>query len=247
MKKLMLVFMAFVAMLLFLVIPTGAQETDDVLDSNAVMPPPELRSWTPFEKQFQLYVGFDGNAMDTAPRIDILHEDQSWPFYMEKIGDTLYLFIVPPQYSLTVRSTVDGLEDEFPFVVWAGTQRAIYWFSYDHGTLVVDTMQSAPFITTIPLKPLSPDILTLQLQGTGKNAKVIASVLEELGDQVKLVQLDGGYYDKIWGHVTPSVVRRWKLNETTFGTLLALQYTEGSRDSVVKILRKYSGGNYAIH
>lgn len=242
MKRLLLLVLALFATVLLAGSPVVAQtdvDFDFEYDTTEVMPPPELRSWVPFAEQFQLYVGFDGNTADSTPRIDILCEKKSWPYYLEKLGDTVYIFIVPPSYVLNARSAVTGLENEFPFVVWAGTQRATYWFSYDNGSIKIDTLYSAPFITTIQLKPLPGDIRTLQLKGTNKNAKVIGELLEELGGLAELTQLEDGYYDKVWGHVSRSVVRRWKLNETTFGTLLAFRCAETSCESVDAILQKY--------
>lgn len=206
----------------------------------SVKPPPDLRNWTPEKNQkFQLYVNFDRNAGDSLPRIDIFGDGGSWPFALEKLGDTFYVFIVPPGYSLKTRSTINGLEKECPFVVWAGTERAIYWFSYDSAKVLLDTIQPASFISTVPLQQLPGNTLTLQLQGTNKNAKTITSLLAEIGKQATLIQLKDGFYQNTWFRISQSIVRRWKVNETKIGTFLAFQCVEGSLNAVSQILEKY--------
>lgn len=242
-----------------------AQEVRDVDDSmslafpsslyrnhHPVQPPKDLRDWTPSKgMQFQLYINFTGVPGDTTPRIDILKENLSWPYLAEKLGDTVYFFIAPPGYSVTLQSRVDSLETEFPIVIWAGTERAIFWFSYESGKVVLDTtVQPASFISTLPLRSLDTNILVLQLSGKNRNAKIIRDLLKELGDQATLTQLDDGFYHNVWFRVSKTVVQNWKTNETKDGTLLALKCKEGARDSVALILKKYQnpkGSNYAAH
>ncbi|MFA5052354.1 MAG: hypothetical protein WC544_04845 [Patescibacteria group bacterium] len=247
MKRVMLLCMAFISAVLFTYSSVSAQQDiDDGPEDNyrEVLPPPDLRNWTPQDGQFQLYVNFDGAAGDKTPRIDILSDKgESCLFWMEKLGDTLYVFILPPQHalndSMSVRNAVDGLDEEFPFVVWAGTKRASYWFSYDSSQVVLDTLKAASFITITALRELPADILTLQLEGKNKNAKIIRTLVKELGNQAKLVQLDEGFYRNYWFRVHKTVVQNWKTNETKTGTLLAFECAPGSRDSVAQILEKY--------
>lgn len=246
------------------VVPVSAQNRCDVDDTSSAhvrayvleanlsvhvaLPPPDLRNWTPEKEQFRLYVNLDGNSGDTVPRLDILDDKNlDWPFLMERIGDTVYVFIAPPGYMLNHQSRIDGLDTEFPFVVWAGTQRAIFWFSYDSAAVALDTIQSASFITTVQFKPLPDNIVTLQLLGTNRNAKRIKSLLTELGDKASLIQLEDGFYWNLWLRVRKSIVRRWKVNETPVGTFLALRYAAGEYEAVERILQKYRGGDHSNH
>ena len=214
--------------------------------THVIQPPPELRAWTPAANQFQLYVNFDGASGDTLPHIDILNDRASWPFLMEKLGDTVYLFITPPGYQLKARSKLDSLDAEFPVVVWAGTERAVYWFSYDSGQVTLDTLQPAPFITTVEVRPLPDNVLTLQLVGKNKHAKTIRNILSAVGDRATIVRLPEGYYQNVWYRVLESVVQRYETNETQVGTLVALQCVDGAREAVAQILKDY-GEAYATH
>jgi hypothetical protein len=230
-----------VSLLLAAAVSYAQDDLDEEMNASGkryVQPPPDLRNWTPDARQFQLYINFDGSIVDTSPRIDILSENSSWPFMMKTIGDTLYIFIAPPRYVLKTRDTV-GLSSEFPFVVWAGSQRATYWFSYDSGTVTLDTLVPAPFVVAVALKPLPDNVVTLQLKGAGKNAKILRQILKEIGDQANLIQLEDGFYKNIWLRVAKSIVQRWKVNETQTGTLLVFQCAEGAREAVERILRKY--------
>jgi len=247
MKSVISICMAIFSVVLFTCFPVNAQpDIDDGSEDNyqEVLPPPDLRNWTPQDRQFQLYVNFDGAAGDRTPRFDILSDKgASCLFWMEKLDDTLYIFILPPQHvlndSTSVRNTVNGLDEEFPFVVWAGTRRASYWFSYDSSQVVIDTLKTASFITTVSLQELSADIMTLQLEGKNKNAKIIRSLVKELGGQAELVQLDEGFYRNYWFRVRKTVVQNWKTNETKIGTLLAFECAPGLRDFVAQVLEKY--------
>ena len=145
--------------------------------------------WTPDDGMLRLYVNFDGRSGDTLPRIDILCEDGSWPFSMQYLRDTVFLFVVPPGCELTERSTLNNLPDEFPFVVCAGTKRAVYWFSYDAGKVEIDILQPASFITTILVKPFPPDVMYLLLPGSGKHAKTIKKIVRCLKDMATLYTL----------------------------------------------------------
>jgi hypothetical protein len=174
--------------------------------------------WTPDDSLLQLYINFDGRSNDTLPRIDILDENGSWPFSMQHLGDTVFLFVVPPGCELTERSTLDNLPDEFALVVWAGTKRAVYWFSYDAGKVEIDTLQPASFITTTLVKPFPPDVMYLLLPGSGQHAKTIKEIVQRLKGMAELIQLDDGFYQSIWCFVDRTTIRRWKLNETAAGT-----------------------------
>jgi hypothetical protein len=215
-----------------------------------VIPPPELRDWTPSSNQFLLYVNFDGQPTDslTLPKIDILNDrHESCIFWMEKLGDTLYLFIVPPDYALHdsrhVRNTVDSLGWEFPLVVWAGTQRATYWLSHDGGNVVLEAVQLAAFVSPLQLKDLPADVLTLQLEGKNRNASIIRSLVKQLDGHAELIQLVEGFYRNVWFKVNKTVVQKWKTNETKSGTFLAFRCAEGHRDAASQILQKYRGSD----
>lgn len=241
-----------VVLLLFIwVIPGVSQDMIDVdsgstagMDLFPVQLPPELRNWTPKKEQFQLYINFDGKPENSdLPRIDIMSDNVSWPFRMSKIGDTIRILIIPPGYKLKdaikIRDTVRGLDKEFPFVVLAGAERAVYWFSNDSGKVTIDEIQPASFIATIPLRELPDDVLTLQLQRTNDNAKKIRELEKELGDLASLVQLDDGFYQNIWLRVSKIRIQRWKTNETQIGTYLAWKCVPESLDVVAQILEKY--------
>ncbi|MDF1544698.1 MAG: hypothetical protein P1R58_06300 [bacterium] len=212
----------------------------------AIVPPAEWQHWTPDDMMFQLYVNTDSRQVDdTVPRIDIMTEKGSWPFSMQYLGDTVYLFVVPPGFELTERSALDSLPDEFPFVIWAGTERAVYWFSYDAGELEIDQLQPALFISPMPVKPLPPDIVHLQLPGSGNHAKTIKQTVNKLKSVAQLIQLDEGFYETIWYHVTKTTIRTWKLNEVAFGTkdvaaLLVFRLNEpGCREQAEHILNEF--------
>ena len=250
--QLMLTLLVMVLLADDLVIAQEAANDDLELQTiDEVGPPPGLRDWKPFDNQFRLYVNSDGAAGDSLPRVDILNDkDESWPFWMEHIGETLYVFILPPKCTLedsvVVRNRVDGLEDEFPFVVWAGTKRVLYWFSYSFGEADIDTtLDQASFIAIVPIREIPNDILTLQLEGKNRNAKIIRSLLKVLGDHAKLVQLEEGFYRDVWFKVRKTVVQNFKTNETKTGTFLALKCQPDSREAVSQVLEKYQRGDYS--
>jgi hypothetical protein len=219
---------------------------DPAFEAYDVIPPPGIRDWTPSDDQFELYVNAIDVAGEMVPQIDILDDkQQSHMFWMEKHGDTLYLFILPPGYapddSLAVRNTVNGLDYEFPFVVWAGTRRATFWFSYESGNITLDTLQPAPFITIVSLLDIPADVETLQLEGKNKNAKIVRTLEKELRGLAELIQLDEGFYRNVWFKVNKTIVQRWKTNETKTGTFLAFRCEDGQIDSVAQILEMYRG------
>lgn len=254
MKTFLLAMMAMCVVVLARSPVIAQEEVNDDAESKTteVLPPPEIRDWTPLDNQFQLYVNFDGEVGDRLPRIDILNDKQeSCLFWMEKLGDTLYIFILPPGYTLKdsvrVRNRVDGLDDEFPFTVMAGTKRAAYWFSHDSGQVVLDTLQSEPFITVVALHELPANVLTLQLEGKNKNAKAVRELVKELKGQAELIQLDEGFYRNIWFKVKKTVVQNFKTNETKTGTFLAFKCADGQVESVSNVLQKYRGEYAAAH
>lgn len=207
----------------------------------AVKPPPDLRDWEPSkDMKFQLYVNFDG-INDTIPKIDIMLENVSWPYYMDKLGDTVYLFIAPPGYSLKVQGRIDHLESEFPIVIMAGEKRRVhFWFSYENNKVFIDTSNAHDsFISVLAVRPLPDQTLTLQLKGRNVNAKVIRPLLKELGDQAKLVQIQEGFYENVWPRVIKTIVQNWKTNETQIGTFLVFSCSAEFRDAVSLILEKY--------
>jgi|GEM_PF-4613317 hypothetical protein len=249
MKILKTAFMTITVAAMLVWAPVFAQEEidkDPKFRTSEVMPPPDVRDWTPFDQQFMLYVNFNGQPTDslTPPWIDILDDKQeSCLFWMEKLGDTLYIFIVPPSHvlcdSVRMRNSIDGLECEFPLVVWAGTRRATFWLSYDSGQVILETLQPSDFITTVSLKELPNNVLTLQLEGKNKNAKVLRTLVKELKGQAELIQLDDGFYRNIWFHMRKAVVQRFQTNETRTGTFLAFRCNEGVHDAVARALAKY--------
>lgn len=229
-----------------LLIAQDVPDGDPAFESYDIIPPADIRGWTPSDEQFELYVNSIDIAGDMVPQIDVLDDQQqSHMFRMEKPGDTLYLSILPPDYtpddSLSVRNTVSGLDCEFPLVVWAGTRRATFWFSYESGNITLDTLQPAPFITTVSLLELPADVETLQLEGKNKNAKIVRTLEKELRGLAELIQLDEGFYRNVWFKVNKTIVQRWKTNETETGTFLAFRCEDGQIDSVAQILEMYRG------
>ncbi|MFH2050513.1 MAG: hypothetical protein ABIJ12_13840 [bacterium] len=210
-----------------------------------VLPPPDLRNWTPQDKQFQLYINSYAEDREKTPKIDILNEKgESCHFWMENHNDTVYLFIIQPGFelkeSISVRNRIDSLDQEFPLVVLAGTMRAVYWFSYDSATGVeIEPLKPASFIETIPLLELPTNVFTLQLEGNNNNARIMRQLLIELGNQAELIQLDKGFYRNYPFMVKQIVLQKWKTNETKTGTLLAFKYAAELRDVVEQTLEKY--------
>lgn len=205
----------------------------------SVAPPADWQNWTPAKEQFRLYINFDGSNHDTIPKIDIFDDNGSWPFNMQFRFDTLYLHIGPAKCSPAERSAVDRLPQAFPIVIQAGTERAIYWFSYDNGSINLGPLQPAGFISQVPLYQLPDNVRFVQFTGSLHNAKTIKQVLRDLDGLAEPVQLAAGFYEDIWLLVKKATIRRWPVNETATGTFLVLQCTEESQDTVTQILRKY--------
>lgn len=220
----------------WLVLPTavGAQtpERDSTQDSVIAE---HLRNWKPMRDEFRLYVNTDGNAADTVPKIDVLSDKGSSPFFMKRgETDTIYLYVIPPDVKLEQRSVIDRLPGEFPLVILAGTERATYWFSYEAGTFDIEPLTPKPFISLVPLQKMPDNVVCWQLQGSGNSAKAVKAILKALGDQVQLTQLKPGFYEGSWFYIRTTVVRTWNVNETSAGTLLALQVSDPAMRSTVE-------------
>jgi len=178
--------------------------------------PVEWEQWSPTKGMFHLYLNNDNNSIDTLPQIDILSERSSWPFGMQFIHDTLYLNIVPPGFAHE-RTAIDSLPLEFPMVIKAGKERAIYGYSYDRGKVVIDTsLLPASFINLMPIDTLASDIIYFQLPSSGNHAKTIRKVVKYLESEniAKLIQLEPGFYQGIWRYVSKTTIQRLKLNVT---------------------------------
>jgi hypothetical protein len=200
---------------------SNAQLLDVRIDSPAVATPPVGRpDWTAQAGQFRLYVNHDHQAGDTVPRIDILDKSGSWPFTMLYAHDTLYLHILPAGCTLSERSSIEHLPPEFPLVVYAGVQRALYRFSYIRGRTTLDPLAPADFLTTALVHPLPDNTVFLQLPPSNSNAGLIAGIVADVGERAELIQLDAGFYQSVWYYVKKTAIRRWKVNETADGVIL---------------------------
>jgi hypothetical protein len=235
----------FLLILLFAFTISGrlqAQDTDDMSSKPFVasaQPPEDIRHWTPKVNQFKLYVNVQRDDEKMTPQIDVLTDKGSWPFVMKRNGDTVYLYIVPPGYEMQERTVIDHLSNAFPLVVWAGTERAVYAFLFDSGKTMVTTLQPASFISLVEVQPLSKYILCWQLQGSGNSAAEVQRILKELGSQAKLIQLKKGFYQGVWLYLKEVNFRNWKANETSTGTMLALELVNPElRDTIRMQLRK---------
>lgn len=201
--------------------------------------------WMPDHGMFKLYLNTDCRTDDSLPRIDILCKDGSYPFSMQHISDTAFLTLMPPGVQLSERSTLEGLPEKFSLVIRAGTEQAVYTFSYDSGEVEINSLDSASFINVLQVQPLSPKIVYLSLPGTGNHAKTIKQVLTRLNDMASLVQMEDGYYRGIWRRVSQTTIRTWKLNEvgagtTDTGTLLFFELASpDNRAPVEMILDEY--------
>ena len=202
--------------------------------------------WTPDDGMFKLYINTDGRTCDTIAHIDILRKRKSWPFHKRQMGDTVFVFVAPPQSTFTGRSILANRPDDFPLVVQAGTRRAVYRISLRAGEIEVEGVQPAPFIGTAGVKPLPPDVAHLLLPGPDYHARTIKEVLKRLDGKAELIQLDEGFYESIWRFVSPTAVRRWKLNKTAAGeeqsgTLLPFRVKDSTLFSDVRdVLDQYS-------
>ena len=201
--------------------------------------------WTPDDGMLKLYINTDERSNDTLPQIDILNKKRSWPFSMQHLGDTVFVFVWPPQSTYTGRSTLANLPNEFPLVVRAGTQRAVYKYSYDAGKIEIEAVQPESFISPAPVKPFPPDVMHLLLPGSGYHARTIKDVVGRLKGTAELIQLEKGFYQDIWCYVSKTAVRRWDLNKTATGvehsgTLLAFLLTnEAESHDVQNIIDEY--------
>jgi len=214
-------------------------------DAGTSILPEGWDQWTPDDGMLQLYINTDSRSHDTLPRIDILNKNGSWPFSLKRLGDTVFIFVAPPGSISTMRLTLSNLPNEFPLVVWAGTQRAVYELSYDVGKVKIDIIQLASFITTTTVKPFPPDVMHLLLPGSGYHARTIKEVVGRLKGMAELIQLDDGFYQSIWCRVSRTMVRRWKMNKTATGiehsgTLLAFKVKDSALSADVNdILDEY--------
>ena len=194
---------------------TGTLDVDSTVAS--------WQHWTPRPSEFRLYINFDNSTCDSVPRIDILDFDASHPFLMCFANDTLHVHIAPPGETQTERSIVDGLPAEFPIVLTAGNNRAVFLLCYEAHQFALVPVDTAPFLSTVEIRPLPDDIVWLQLDNTDKEASTIGQVLDRVTGRATLIQLDDGYYSGIWFPVRRDVIRRWKLNRTSLGPLLVLK------------------------
>ncbi|MEK7518822.1 MAG: hypothetical protein AAB424_03145 [Patescibacteria group bacterium] len=209
----------------------------------SVQPPEDMRTWTPEAKQFRFYVNVKRDGDKVTPQVDILGDNGSWPFVMKHIGDTVYVYIVPPGYKVLERSVLEKLPNTFSLVAWAGTERAIYMFSFENGKVTLDIPQSAPFISVVDVKPLPENVLCWQLAGSGNSAGEVQRILKALGSSAKLIQLKKGFYQGEWFFLKEVTVRNLKMNETDAGTLLALELADPStRDTIRKQLQQLARG-----
>jgi hypothetical protein len=182
-------------------------------------PPTEWNTWAPDSGQFRLYVNYDvltnpESIEDTVPRIDVLGENGSWPYVMAYDVDTLYIFLVPPGYRLRRSSiTVDQLPLEFPVVVTAGSGRAVYWFSNDQGEVLLEPIEPGDFLSVAPVQPLPAGSIVLLLPQSDLNSKVIKSLMKKVCAIAIPLQLDGGFYEKIWPLVHAVKIQTWDVNQ----------------------------------
>jgi hypothetical protein len=258
---------------MLLAVPVTAQIPDDVLTFTREAieaerdepipfietPPTEWDTWTPEVGQFRLYVNYDVltnpfAVKDTVPRIDVLGKDGSWPYVMVYDLDTLFIFLVPPGYTLPRGSIASGIPMEFPLVVLAGTNRAVYWFSNDGGELLLDPLEPSDFLTIAPILPLPKGCIVL-LQQSNLNSKMIAKVMErvaEVDSTAALVQLDEGFYESAWPLIRQVTIQRWKVNQVwdpmkkAMRILLVIQVTSEFAPAVQAILISSPKEVYAI-
>jgi hypothetical protein len=214
-------------------------------DTRVPVLPDGWDEWTPDDDMLRLYINTDERSDDTKPHIDILRKRSSWPFTMRRLGDTVFVFVAPPQSTFTGRSTLANFPDEFPLVVQAGTRRAVFRYSCRAGKIEIEAIQPVPFITTTPVKPFPSDVAHLLLPGPDYHSKTIKEVLKRLDGKAELIQLEKGFYENIWCFVSETAVRRWKLNKTASGveqsgTLLPFRVKDPAlADDVQSIIEEY--------
>jgi len=199
--------------------------------------PDEWHTWTPNEGQFRLYVNFDNTSGNQLPRIDILGHFGSWPFTMQYLNDTVYVYVVPPGYTLTKRVSITQLPEDFPLVVWAGTERGTYWFSADENDVTIKAVTPASFLVIETVHALPEDAILVQLPVSGpRSYKLIKDLIEGVGNNAEIVQLDEGFYKGMWLWIRKTQVMRYKVNENKLGTLVCLRGADPEKVKAIESL-----------
>lgn len=210
----------------------------------------DLNKWTLKNKHFSLYVNVISSSDHATPQIDIRRNNVSWPFSMYFENDTLYLDIAPPGSAFNPSSINVTLKDtlvELPLVIKAGIERAIYWYSYNNGSVEIDTsLLPASFIDLMPVDTLAANIILFYLPNSGNNVSKIRKAMQELKNLgfAELIRLDDGYYQGIWDYVNKGEIAGVKLNwlgikNNNIATLMVFELTKlENRQKADSILAK---------
>lgn len=195
---------------------TIAQELWDVEGDSTIKienPPSDLQNWTPKDSMFQFYINTDNNH-DNSLRFSILNGSSTHPFQIRYVSDTVFIYVLPPNYELTEESRLDSLPDTVSLVICAGTKRSVYKYCYNYDTNKPEIKELVPtsFIQMTPVKTLDSMMVYLYSPGKNGHAEKIKNAIKNLKGIAELKQLKSGYYEGIWHYVSDEKIRKNKVN-----------------------------------